>query len=87
MSLGEQSIFIVRVQQLVDACLELSIPEAYLLKIEQSRWTLSNVDPVHMIKLERRLQELTKRPIDLRLESKEDKNKRVERTGRGSGEE
>ncbi len=72
-------------------CLDLGLqPLVTLIEVKGFRWTLEYTQsPNHpdfgngMIKLERLLQERTGRPIDLRLEAKEDKNKRVERTGRG----
>lgn len=71
-----------------EACQKLGLQED--LKIvsvtNRWRWTLEyNQSPDHpdfgknMIRLERELQEKLKRPIDLRLESEIDKNKRKQR--------
>lgn len=67
------------------ACNELNIVPPSITDIDKFRWTLLTSEETfykYMLKLERRLQELTNKRIDLRLETKEDKNRRVERTGR-----
>ncbi len=56
-----------------------------LLKVEGFRWTITQPDDQFYkdaLKLERRLQELTKRPIELMFTKLEDKNKRAGRNGR-----
>lgn len=57
-----------------------------LIKVDGFRWTLDyDQSPDHpdfgrnMIKLERMLQLMNKRPVDLRLPAMEDKNKRKQR--------
>lgn len=69
-------------------CAELGLQEnvKVVMVTNRWRWTLDyEQDPnkpdfgMGMIKLERLLQEKTKRPIDLRLEAEIDKNRRKER--------
>ncbi len=72
-----------------DACRALGLQtDVELVSVIGFRWTLdytqskSRAHPdfaKSMIKLERHLQEKLKRPIDLRLESESDKNKRKQR--------
>lgn len=60
-------------------------PYCELLHVEGFRWTVSQPTPdfyKHMLKLERKLHELTGRPVDLRVETLEDRNKREKRSGR-----
>lgn len=64
---------------------ELYIPIPLIIKKDGFRVTLCEPFPdfyLYMLKLERLLQEVTKKPIDLRCESIEDKNKRAKRNGR-----
>lgn len=64
-----------------EACAELSIQVPQIITVEGFRWTLEQYLGLgtQMIKLERILQSKTKRPIDLRLESLSDKNRRKQR--------
>jgi hypothetical protein len=66
------------------ACKELNLPEATILEVHGFRWTLNDEPGLgpRMIVIERKLHELTGRPIDLRIETKDDRNKRMQRTGR-----
>lgn len=72
---------------LKESCKELGLQEdVKILEIEGFRWTLeyqqSKEHPdfaMNMIKLERKLQEKSRRPIDLRLEPLQDKNRRKQR--------
>lgn len=76
--MNEQSV-------LTKACEELGIPIPDLISVDKFRWTLELKDEESaksLIKLERRLHQIIGRPIDLRLESEVDKNKRKQRTGR-----
>jgi len=64
-----------------DACATLGFEVPQIVATDGWRWTLAEYPGLgpKMIKLERRLQEMTGRPIDLRLEPLKDKNKRKER--------
>lgn len=72
---------------LKEACKELGLQEdVKILEIDGFRWTLeyqqSKEHPdfvTNMIKLERKLQEKARRPIDLRLAPREDENRRQKR--------
>lgn len=72
-------------------CIKLGLQEDIkVVSDDKFRWILSfTQDPKfpdfirNMLKLERLLQDYTNHPIDLRLETESDRNKRVERTGRG----
>jgi len=72
---------------LTSACVQMGLQDDVLVvKVDGFRWVLSyEQNPSYpdfgrsMIGLERNLQLFTKRPIDLRLESKEDKNRRIQR--------
>lgn len=70
------------------ACTDLSIQPPTLIAVDRFRWTFEDTPGLgpKMIQLERKLQAMLNRPIDLRLESEKDKNKRVERTGRSEKE-
>lgn len=52
-----------------------------IFNMNKIRWVLHDREGLgpEMIRLERRLQELTKKPIDLRVQLKSDKNKRFDR--------
>lgn len=66
--------------KLNDACSELNIEVPNLISTEGFRWILEHYEGLgpRMIQLERLLHRTTGRPIDLRLEAKEDGNKRKE---------
>ncbi len=72
---------------LSECCYDLHLqPEVRLIEVNGFRWNLEyEQNPNYldfaknMIKLERMLQEKTGRPIDLRLDSEADKNKREKR--------
>lgn len=69
-------------QELLDqVCHMLSLKPVKLLKFDGFRWILEDRDLLgpDMIKIERELQSLTGRPIDLRVQAKGDKNKRFDR--------
>lgn len=52
---------------------------AKLIHQDSFRWTIEIEDYTKMLRLEAQLQDLTGRPIDLRLAAKADKNKRFDR--------
>lgn len=62
-------------------CIKLGFEPVTIARIDRFRWTLNERDGLgpQMIKIEREVQAETKRPIDLRLEPKQDKNKRFDR--------
>lgn len=64
-----------------EACERLKIEPIKLISVNKFRWILEDREGIgpKMIKLERLLQLGTKRPIDLRLQPKADKNKRFDR--------
>lgn len=65
------------------ACELLKIKEPRVIEQNGFRWTVSDeLTGSELLNLERTLQELTGRPIDLRVEAKTDKNRRAERNGR-----
>jgi hypothetical protein len=55
---------------------------ARLVSMDGLRWNIEIEDHTQILKLERELQRETGRPIDLRLETSVDRNKRKQRTGR-----
>jgi hypothetical protein len=66
-----------------EACEILHIKEPRVIEQNGFRWTLTDeLTGSELLKLERMLQELTGRPIDLRVEPRTDKNRRAERNGR-----
>ncbi len=70
---------------ITEACLALSLPNPQLITSERFRWTISHPTDdfyKHALKLERKLQEITKRPIELMFTKLDDKNKRAGRNGR-----
>lgn len=69
-------------QELLNQVLgEFGFHPVSIASVSKNRWILSDRAElgVQMIKIERRLQELTKTPVDLRLLPKTDKNKRFDR--------
>lgn len=69
---------LANLSKLSDACNELDIATPGLISTDGFRWTLKEYEGLgpHMIKLERLLHASTGRPIDLRLETISDGNKR-----------
>lgn len=73
--MNEQSV-------LTKACEELGIPIPDLISVDKFRWTIElkgDDDYKNLLKLERRLHQIMKRPIDIRLEQDADKMKRKQR--------
>ena len=69
-------------QKIFDEALsDLGFEPASVIVVSGFRWTLSDRPGLgaQMIKIERRVQQLTGRPIDLRLQPKKDKNRRFDR--------
>lgn len=60
---------------------ELGFEPISISSIHHHRWTLIDREGLgpQMMKIEARLHEITKKPIDLRVELKKDKNKRFDR--------
>ncbi len=75
-------------QYMEQACLLLGLVKPQIVATDRFRWTIDSDDPkfhLHMLKLERHLQSVTGRPIDLRLEPESDKNKRKNRNVLSAG--
>ena len=69
-------------QYMKQACESLGLPLPQIIETDRFRWVIDSPTPdfhKHMLKLEGYLQDLTSRPIDLRLERLEDKQKRMQR--------
>jgi len=62
-------------------CDKLGVAPVKLVRVDRFRWYVFDRDGLgpQMIRIERMLQEVTGRPIDLRLEPMADKNKRFDR--------
>lgn len=71
-------------QYMTKACEDLNLPQPAILETNGFRWTLKDEPELgpRLIRIERKLHELTGKPIDLRTETKDDRNKRMQRTGR-----
>lgn len=72
---------LIRQDLINKVCTEFELDPIRLVRTERFRWILEERSGIglEMIKIERRLQELTDHPIDLRLQPSKDKNKRFDR--------